>query len=159
MGLEHLPADLIIHDRVGKPMIRSNIERGDTVTFVYTGERRVVLVLENDGRHLKGIDKLRNGDYRNFLLSKIGSVQYAKPFVKQNVAVTYEMLPDLTNTVKAIQDRHNLSFIFTNKKGEECRVYGYNDGRLGLNCPNPKVCESDVTPELFVDTLTKFLAE
>ena len=43
MSLSHLPADLVIANKFGQPLIRSYVKRGDTVTFTYENEQRTVL--------------------------------------------------------------------------------------------------------------------
>ena len=131
MAIDLIPADIKIYDRVGQHMIRSNIERGDTVTFNYDGEKRVLLVLENDGTHLKGIDKVRGGDFRNFLFRKIFSIQYAKPFVKAVPVTTvkFEMLPSKPYIVKATGTRE---IEFANRNDERIVLRVYSDGSVGL---------------------------
>lgn len=161
MSLEHLPADLQIHDRVGRAMVRHAIERGDTVSFNYYGERRHVLVLENDGIHLKGIDKIRHGDYRNFLFRKITNIQYATPFVKQNVAVSYEMLPEMKPCIARASGPRDIEF--QNRQGVSLLLRVYHDGSTNVykngNLVNPVATFKSTQPlDMFV-CISNFLSE
>lgn len=128
MAVDKIPADIKLHNRAGLRMVRSNIERGDTVTFIYENERRTVLVLENDGTHLKGIAKERGGDFRNYLFSKIISIQYAKPFVKAVPVTTVklEMIPDDKPHIVASTVNRNIEF--KNRKGDTLSLIVYHDG-------------------------------
>lgn len=155
MSLQHLPTDLKITDKVGRPV--TTLVAGDTVTFVYEGERRTVLVLDNsDGQHLKGIAKERQGDYRNYLWWKIIGHKYAKPFVKQNVAVTYEIVPQENKLIRSRNAAEDFSFI--NKNGESFRVYVHGDS-IGIACKSLNVDNTNVTADEFHSLLNQFLAE
>ena len=160
MSLEHLPADLKLTDKVGRSM--TTLVPGDTVTFMYEGERRTVLVLDNtDGRHLKGVAKERQGDYRNYLWSKISGHKYAKPFVKAVPVTTvhFEMLPEPAN--KLVFEKGKVyDFAFYNKAGEILKVYLHGDS-VGLECFSKKVTidNCEVTADEFRESLNNFMAE
>lgn len=159
MAVDLIPADIKLHDRVGRVAIRSSVERGDTVTFTYDGERRTVLVLENTGMHLKGVAKERECDYRQYTMTKIVGIQYAKPFVKQNIAVSYEVLPDNFPQIVAGRGVHSIEF--KNRKGTTITLEVYNDGSSNLYLAGRKHYKSfahDKPFDLFV-AISNFLSE
>ena len=162
MSVDLIPSDMVIRtNHPGWTAFSGELERGDTVTFNYEGLKRNLLVFENDGKHLKGIDKVRGGDFRCFLISKISNLQFAKPFVK-GVPVTtvkFEMLPDHVN--KLVCEKGKIyDFAFYNKAGEILKVYNHGDS-IGLECYTKtiKIDKTSVTADEFRDLLNKFMAE
>lgn len=155
MSLEHLTGDIKIVDKVGLSVL--SLVKGDTVSFMYEGELRTVLVLENtDKRHLKGIAKERQGDYRNYLWAKISKLKYAKPFVKAVTA--YELLPPEPVNKLVCEKGKVYDFAFLNKNGDILKVYLHGDS-VGIDCSTLSMDKVAVTADEFRDSLNSFMAE
>ena len=161
MSLSHLPADLVIANKFGQPLIRSYVKRGDTVTFTYENEQRTVLVLETDSSHLKGIAKERGGDYRNYLFRKITNMKYAVPFVKQNVAVTYEMAPEVKPCIVPAYGPRDI--VFKNRQNQTLTLRVYHDGSANLyrnqNVTSPQQSFNSTDPFNLLVAISNFLSE
>jgi hypothetical protein len=161
MAVEMIPGDLKLRNLVGRQASIANLERGDTVTFMYEGELRTVLVLENeDGVHVKGVAKERQGDFRNYLRRKISGLKYAKPFVKAVPVTTvhFELLPEVRPVMAC---DNNVSLTFTRKNGDVLRFTIYRDGSANIYL-NDKAFHpyaiNNYEPQLFAKLVSEFLA-
>lgn len=161
MSIEHIPADLVLTNKSGAAA-KSFIRRGDTVSFMYEGERRTILVLKNDdNKHLEGVAKERQGDYRSYLWNKISDTKYMKPFVKA-VPVTTVKFELEANKNTMVADK-SVNLIFNNSNGDKLSIDVYPDGSSnaylnGVAHPTHYVMFSD-KPEKFAKLILDFTAE
>lgn len=167
MAVDMIPGDLVLRlNGIGNTANAWEVERGDTVTFGYNGITRTLLVLENDGEHLKGVDKARQGDFRSFLIRRIaGKITFAKSFVKPVPVTTvhFEMLPDPKPLFKLKTEDNKADLIFTNKNGDVLRVRVFGDGsanymKNGVYMPL-QTNTSESEPERMIKYIAEFLAE